>query len=137
MTKMQSCIFCQIVSRQVPAFIVYEDESYLAFLDKFPQTRGHVQLIPKTHVRWVYDIPNIGQFFTVAGRIIHAIIPVLDASHVTIGTFGREIDHAHLWIVPQYGGDRLTQEGYGRRSKEEGHEEVAKNLREGLSKMPA
>lgn len=129
---MNACIFCQIVSRQVPAFIVYEDEDYLAFLDKYPQTRGHLQLIPKTHVRWVYDIANIGEFFTVAGRIIHAIIPVLGASHVTIGTFGREIDHAHLWIVPQYRFDRRMKEGTGEQINKQSLQEVAVMVRNAL-----
>lgn len=129
---MNTCIFCHIVFRQVPAFIVYEDTDYLAFLDKFPQTRGHLQLIPKTHVRWVYDIPNIGQFFTVVGRIIHVIIPVLGATHVTIGTFGREIEHAHLWIVPQYRVDRTMKEGIGQQINKQSLQEVAVILRNAL-----
>jgi histidine triad (HIT) family protein len=99
---MGDCIFCQIVTKNAPAHIVYEDDHYLAFLDKFPQTRGHLQLVPKAHYRWVWEIPDIGTFFGVAQKIIRAIIPVLGADHVTLSTRGDEVHHAHLWIVPQY-----------------------------------
>lgn len=99
---MDDCIFCQIVTKNAPSHIVYEDRDYLAFLDKFPQTRGHLQLIPKTHYPWVWEIPNVGAFFVVAQKIIRAIIPVLGADHVTLTTRGDEVQHAHLWIVPQY-----------------------------------
>jgi len=100
---MIGCVFCQIVKGKSPAQIVYEDEKFMAFLDKYQQTRGHLQLIPKRHYQWVYDMPDLGNFFEVAQKIIRVIIPVLGAKHVTLATFGHEINHAHLWIVPQYG----------------------------------
>lgn len=99
---MDECIFCQIVAKKSPAYIVYEDSEYLAFLDIFPQSRGHLQLIPKKHYRWVWEIPDMASFFGVAQKIIRAIIPVLNADHVTLATVGEEVHHAHLWIVPQY-----------------------------------
>lgn len=99
---MIDCVFCQIAAHKEPAYIVYEDSLCLAFLDKFPQTRGHLQLIPRKHYQYIYDVPEIGEFFTTAKQLIHAIIPMLGADHVTIATFGKQVDHAHLWIVPQY-----------------------------------
>jgi len=128
----RDCVFCRIVARTVPAHIVYEDDAHLAFLDKYPQTRGHLQLIPKTHYRWVYDVVEIGQFFSVAGRIIRAIIPALGADHVTIASIGHEIAHAHLWIVPQYRDIRMIEEGAGQRAAKETLQEVAAILREAL-----
>lgn len=126
---MNNCIFCQIVAKRSPAHIIYENDHYLAFLDKYPQTRGHLQLIPKTHYRWVWEIPQIGTFFTVAQKIIRAIIPVLSADYVTLTTRGDEVHHAHLWIVPQYRGTRAITEGAGRQTKQETLQEVARILR--------
>jgi len=100
---MENCVFCRIINRKEPAFIVYEDEETIAFLDKYPQTRGHLQLAPKTHVRWVYDIEQIGSFFVTAKMLIRGIIPVLRADYVRLASFGEEVPHGHLWIVPQYG----------------------------------
>lgn len=99
---MGECIFCKIVAHEVPAAIVYEDDDTIAFLDIHPQTRGHLQLVPKQHLRWVYDIPDIGSFFNTAQKIIRAIIPILGADHVRLATYGDEVEHAHLWIVPHY-----------------------------------
>lgn len=108
---MEKCIFCQIISGNAQAFIVYEDEKTLAFLDKRPQSRGHIQLIPKVHYRWIYDLPDVGSFFKVAQKLIRGIIPVLGASHVTLASYGREVEHAHLWIVPQYDQEVKPVEG--------------------------
>lgn len=129
---MSACIFCHIVDRKASAFIVYEDINYLAFLDTYPQSRGHLQLIPKKHYQWVYEIPEIGQFFSVAGRIIRAIIPALEADHVTIATFGRQIAHAHLWIVPQYRDTQTIKEGRGLQTKEETLQNVGGIIKEAL-----
>ena len=104
---MMDCVFCQIVTRNAAADIVFEDDETLCFLDKYPQTYGQLQLIPKTHYEWIYDIDDIGRFFLTAKRIIRVIIPLLKADHVTLATFGHQIKHAHLWIVPQY--QRSTQ----------------------------
>ena len=55
-----TCIFCKIVKKELPAYVVYENDNFLAFLDIYPLAPGHVQIIPKNHYRWVWDVPNIG-----------------------------------------------------------------------------
>ncbi|MBI4122056.1 MAG: HIT domain-containing protein, partial [Parcubacteria group bacterium] len=57
------CIFCTIVRGEIPVAQVYEDEDFLAFLDIHPQAPGHTQVIPKRHVRWVWDVENAGAYF--------------------------------------------------------------------------
>jgi|GEM_PF-775783 len=113
-----NCIFCQIVAREAPAHIIYEDAKTLAFLDHRPQARGHTQLIPKEHFRWVYDITYFDEFFTTARYLTRGIIPVLKASSVTWATYGGEVPHAHLWIVPRYKNSPAFYEGGGKASHE-------------------
>ncbi len=96
------CVFCSIVHKKSPAYIVYEDDKSMAFLDAHPQTYGHLQLIPKEHFKWIYEVPYMGELFATSGRIIRGIIPVLGASHATVATYGHQIAHAHIWLVPQY-----------------------------------
>jgi histidine triad (HIT) family protein len=131
--QVQDCVFCKIVRGEEAAHIVYEDAAYIAFLDKYPRTSGHMQLIPRDHYRFVYDVPDMAGMFGTAQRIIRAIIPVLGASHVTIGAYGHEIHHAHVWIVPQYGSYRKVGEGLG---KDTGHDQapLARKLRTRLVK---
>ena len=131
---MKPCVFCQIVARQASAYIVYEDKDTLAFLDKHPQTRGHIQLVPKKHYQWVYEIPRIGNFFVCAKNIIRAIIPVLNANHATLATFGRQVEHAHLWIVPQYSIEQeFSESSIGTAFESESPQELAQLLRRAIS----
>ena len=131
---MNECVFCQIVTKKTSAYVVYEDIDTIAFLDKFPQSKGHIQLIPRKHYRWIYDIEDIGNFFTTAQNIIHAIIPILGADHVTLGTFGNQIAHAHLWIVPQYRHSLKIAEGQGIQATHMTMTALAQNLRLNLMK---
>lgn len=102
---MKPCVFCQIVKREIPAEIVYEDENFLAFLDINPRAPGHVQIIPKEHYRWVWDVPNIGEYFEVAKKIAHAQQQAFDEESIWARVMGDEVAHAHLWLFPN---DRLT-----------------------------
>ncbi len=97
---MKDCVFCKIVSREIPADIVYEDEDYLAFLDIHPQTTGHVQVIPKKHYRWVWDVPEIGKYFEVARKIAKAQMKVFSTDWILSKTVGDEVPHAHIWVFP-------------------------------------
>jgi len=96
----KSCIFCKIVKKEIPAHIVYEDENFLAFLDINPQTPGHTQVIPKKHFRWVWDLPNVGEYFEVVGKIALAQRKAFKTDWVISKVVGDEIHHAHVWVFP-------------------------------------
>lgn len=97
---MNDCIFCKIVSGEISAFKVYEDDTFVAFLDIHPQTPGHVQVIPKQHYRWVWDVPNIGEYFAVVQKIAKAQQKSFGTEWVLSKIVGDEVSHAHIWIFP-------------------------------------
>jgi histidine triad (HIT) family protein len=101
----QECIFCRIVKGELPAWKVYEDEKFLAFLDIRPLNPGHTMVIPKAHHRWVWDIPNIGAYYEVIAKIVRAIRQALKTEWVVSLVFGEEIQHAHVWLVPRFADD--------------------------------
>lgn len=101
---MSECIFCRIVNGELPSFKVYEDEKYLAFLDITQVTDGHVLLIPKKHCRWVWDIDDIGEFYQIAKAIVRNIQRVTSEDFVMSLTWGRDVHHAHLHLVPSSSG---------------------------------
>lgn len=107
---MEECIFCKIIDKQIPAFVVYDDDKWLAFLDIRPLNKGHTLVIPKQHYRWVHEVPDFGEYWEVAKRIAQAIMKSMDAFTVSFVTMGFEAPHAHIWIVPRY--------------KDDGHEQV-------------
>jgi len=98
-------VFCKIVEGKLPSYKVYEDPNYLAFLDKFPRTPGHVQVIPKQHHRWVYDVPDFGEYFEVAKKIADGVNRALNPRLVHLITIGDEVPHAHIHVVPRFEND--------------------------------
>ena len=94
------CIFCKIVSGKIPSYKVYEDNDFLAFLDINPEAPGHVQVIPKKHYRWVWDIPNVGEYFEVVRKIAQAQQKAFKTDFILSKIVGEEIPHAHIWVYP-------------------------------------
>jgi histidine triad (HIT) family protein len=97
---MNDCIFCKIVKGEIPSYQVYEDDKFLAFLDINPQAVGHVQVIPKDHYRWVWDVPNVGEYFEVARKIAKAQQKAFDTEWVLEKIVGEDVEHAHIWVYP-------------------------------------
>lgn len=99
---MDDCIFCKIVKGEIPAYKVYEDDLFFAFLDIRPLTKGNTLVIPKKHYRWVYDVPDFGQYWEVAKKIALATINNLGAERVIFLTLGMEVPHAHIRVIPRF-----------------------------------
>ena len=105
-----NCIFCKIVRGEIPAYKVYEDDDFLAFLDINPRSPGHTQIIPKKHFRWVWDIPvateakagepNIGELFEVVKKVALAQQKAFNTDFILSKIIGDEVEHAHIWVFP-------------------------------------
>ena len=72
----------------------------MAFLSIEPTSPGHTLVIPKQHHRWVWDVPNLGEYFTVAGKIALAQRRAFGAEAIWSKVIGDEVPHAHIWIFP-------------------------------------
>ncbi|MEX0652129.1 MAG: HIT domain-containing protein [Candidatus Paceibacterota bacterium] len=97
---MKDCIFCKIISHELPAHRVYEDDDFLAFLDIDPVSAGHTLIIPKEHHRWVWDVKNIGAYFKVVQKIAYAMKKAFTVELVESKVVGEEVHHAHVWLFP-------------------------------------
>lgn len=102
---MEGCIFCKIVKGEIPCHKVYEDDSFLAFLDIRPMNLGHALVIPKDHHRWVWDVPNVGAYYEVVAKVANAQKKALGTDYVVSLVMGQEVPHAHVWLVPRFPGD--------------------------------
>jgi histidine triad (HIT) family protein len=135
-TKDEPCLFCRIVSRELEAKIIFEDEISLAFLDVRPLFPGHVLLIPKAHYPTLTDLPAalIGPFFSNAQMLARKVQQVMKAE----GTFvamnnvvSQSVPHLHVHIVPRKRSDGLRGFFWPRRPYQEGemlalHETLSK-----------
>jgi histidine triad (HIT) family protein len=107
------CIFCKIVSGQIPARIVLETKSSIAFLDAFPLTRGHTLVIPKNHYVKIHEMsqPENADLFECMRIVSSKIERLAPSSLVAIHNgkdSGQEIPHVHVHIIP-----RNKQDGVG------------------------
>ncbi len=129
------CIFCKIITGDIPSYKIYEDNDFLAFLDITPRNPGHTLVIPKKHYRWVWDVPDIGAYYGVVGRIANALRREFNTEWVVSAVFGEEVPHAHVWLIPRFPndghGDSLDLKNVKKLSTEE-LEGIARRLRERL-----
>lgn len=121
---MSDCIFCKIANKEIPAHIVYEDDDFVAFMDIHPHTVGHVQVIPKKHFRWVWDVPadrserpSIASYFETVNKIAQAQRKAFETDWIMSKVIGDEVPHAHVWVFPsdQVKGDKMDFEGNAKR----------------------
>lgn len=93
-----TCIFCKISKGEIPNHTVYEDDQFLAFLDIRPLSPGHTLIIPKEHHRWVWDVPNAGDYFAVAQKVAKALRVYTGVEAIHAKVVGEEVPHAHIWV---------------------------------------
>jgi histidine triad (HIT) family protein len=95
-------IFSKIVNGEIPCYKIAEDENYLAFLDVFPLVKGHVLVIPKKEVDYIFDIDDIDYagLFLFAKRVSKAIKKTIPCTKVGVSVIGLEVPHAHIHLIP-------------------------------------
>ena len=95
-------IFSKIVSGDIPAFKVAEDENYVAFLDIFPLAKGHVLVIPKKETDYIFDLDSeeyLG-LFSFAKKVAKAMDKIISCERIGVAVIGLEVPHAHIHLVP-------------------------------------
>lgn len=102
---MNKCIFCEIVAGNIPCYKIYEDENYLVMLDLYPKTSYQMLVIPKDHIEWVWDVPNLGEYYEVAGKVARHIREIT-GEPVRQMVYGFQVPHAHIQIRPGRSNDR-------------------------------
>lgn len=93
------CLFCKIISNEIPSYKIYEDSEFLAFLDIFPKTEGHTLVIPKKHVDKVWDYPEIGKYWEAVTKVANYLKKV-SGEEVRALVYGFDVPHAHVHLMP-------------------------------------
>ncbi|MET8082706.1 HIT family protein [Micromonospora sp. NPDC005237] len=109
---MSGCVFCGIVSGDVPAFRVADEPDGVAFLDTRPVFKGHVLVVPRAHLVTLAELPAdlLPGYFALVQRLAVAVEAALGAG----GTFvavnnkvSQSVPHLHTHVVPRTKGDGL------------------------------
>jgi len=111
---MNNCIFCKIIERAIPGYIIYEDEHVLAFLDISQTTEGHTLIIPKKHRIDIFemDAPLMEKVYSVVPKIASALKETFGCSGMNIvnnngESAGQTVFHYHVHLIPRYGQDKF------------------------------
>ena len=133
---MVGCVFCRIVSGELPAVKVYEDEYVVAFLDINPANPGHTLVVPKRHVERLEELePDEAQaLLYAAARLAPAIVRAVGAEGYNIlmnigAAAGQEIAHLHLHIIPRFGSDNCKFNCPRKKADVSELEEVGRRIR--------
>ena len=108
----ENCLFCRIVSGEVPATIVYEDDDSIAFLDHRPLFHGHTLLVPRVHVETLGDLPVslVEPFFKTAQLLSRVVETAMEAEGTFVAMNNRvsqSVPHLHVHVVPRRRKDGL------------------------------
>jgi histidine triad (HIT) family protein len=95
-------IFTRIIRREIPGYIVAEDEQYIAFLDINPLVLGHTLVVPKQEVDYMYDLDDavLAGLHVFAKKVAHAIKKAVPCKRIGVAVIGLEVPHTHVHLVP-------------------------------------
>ena len=138
---MTDCLFCRIVSGELPATIVYEDENSVAFLDHRPLFHGHTLLVPREHFETLGDVtPSLIEPYFKAAQLLSRVV---ESAMEAEGTFvamnnrvSQSVPHLHVHIVPRRRKDGLKGFFWPRTKYKDDEEmkEVQSKIRNSLKK---
>jgi histidine triad (HIT) family protein len=95
-------LFSKIISGEIPAYKIAENERFFAFLDIFPLRQGHTLVVPKLELDRFFDVPDdyLAEMLLFAKPIALAIEQAFDCNRCGLAVIGLEVPHAHLHLVP-------------------------------------
>ena len=100
------CIFCKIITKDIPSKILYEDADTISFLDAFPVAKGHTLVIPKKHYSKIQDLPSsVNQkLFETVHKMTGKVDSLQGSTLIAIHNgkeSGQEVPHVHVHLIPR------------------------------------
>jgi len=122
-----SSIFTKIINREIPAAIVFENDSYIAFMDAYPHMEGHLLICPKEEVDYIFDLEDdiYHGLFDIAKMLSEPLQKVTGAKRIGIVVEGFGVPHVHVHLMPM--NDAIT--GMGELVETEELEKVANKIK--------
>lgn len=95
-------VFTKIIEGDIPAYKVAENNNFLAFLDIMPLQKGHVLIIPKKEIDFIFDLDDdlLGNMMVFAKEVAHKIKKAIPCKRIGVAVIGLEVPHAHIHLIP-------------------------------------
>ena len=127
---METCLFCKIIKKEIPAEIIFEDKDVLVFLDINPTTNGDTLIVPKKHFENYFDTPeeiqkHMNKIYKNLYKIYKDKLGCIGLTLSTNIDYGQDIKHMHMHFIPRYLNDDI---------KHLSNKEILKDIKE-ISKL--
>jgi histidine triad (HIT) family protein len=95
-------IFSKIIAGELPCYKVYEDDKHLCFLDIRPVVKGHILVIPKKEVDYIFDLNSdeYVELMMTARKVAKAMKKVIPCNRIGVAVVGLEVPHTHIHLMP-------------------------------------
>ncbi|WP_079709110.1 HIT family protein [Paraliobacillus ryukyuensis] len=136
-------LFLKIINGEIPAAKVYEDDDVFAFLDISQVTKGHTLLVPKQHVKNIYETSEdiASKLFAKVPKIANAIKEAFQPEGINVLSntgeiAGQSVFHLHIHLIPRYGsedGFKPKWETHGDDYTSEDLQSIARNIHQNIN----
>jgi histidine triad (HIT) family protein len=106
------CIFCKIVNKEIPSYVIHEDDDFLAILDAFPAVYGHTVIISKKHAKDIFELDEnlAAKVLPLAKKVAEKLKAALAFDGLNLmqnnaAPAGQSVFHFHMHLIPRYEGD--------------------------------
>lgn len=95
-------LFSKIINREIPGYIVAEDDKHIAFLDVYPLVLGHTLVVPKKETDYIFDMDSneLADLMVFAQKVAKAMKTVVPCKRIGVSVIGLEVPHTHIHLVP-------------------------------------
>jgi histidine triad (HIT) family protein len=127
-------IFTKIINREIPAQIVAEDDKNIAFLDIMPLVKGHVLVVPKMEVNYIFDMEpgDLADLHLFAQKVAKAMDQTIKCTRIGVAVIGLEVPHVHVHLVPLRTMDDINFTRPKLKLSQEELAEIAETIRKGF-----
>jgi histidine triad (HIT) family protein len=131
----EDCIFCKFAKDIINPIKIYEDDLCIAFMDKFPLTKGQSLVVGKEHTDYLFDVEDklYSHLFNITKKIVNATDKALPNQRSWVVVQGMDVPHNHIKILPIYKGIHINlEEGTGSEATDKELQEISDKIKEKL-----
>ncbi|GAB6011075.1 HIT family protein [Viscerimonas tarda] len=127
-------IFTRIIKGEIPSYKIHEDDRFYSFLDINPMAKGHVLVVPKQEIDYIFDLNDarLAEMILFSKRIAEAIQKAIPCQRVGLMVLGMEVPHAHIHLIPINKESDMNLSNPKLKLSPSEFEEVAEAIRENL-----
>lgn len=128
-------IFTRIINREIPGYIIAEDDRYIAFLDISPLVLGHTLVVPKQEVDYIFNLEDdsLAGLMVFAKKVAKAVEKAVPCKRIGVSVIGLEVPHTHVHIVPMNSADDVNFTRAKLSPSKEALADVAEKIRKHLA----